>query len=73
MEIQCSHQMDQAKKKKVDTIMNRILDGSESFQDDINFNHHWIKNVHMPATIYYASNQIFCKTRFHKLADDFKQ
>ena len=53
--------------------MNRILDGIESFQGDINFNHHWIKNVHMPATIYYASNQIFCKTRFHKLADDFKQ
>ena len=60
-------------KKKVDTIMNRILDGSESFQGDINFNHYWIKNVHMPATIYYASNQIFCETRFHKLADDFKQ
>lgn len=72
MEIQCSHQMDQAK-KKVDTIMNRILDGSESFQGDINFNHRWIKNVHMPATIYYPSNQIFCKTRFHKLTDDFKQ
>ena len=53
--------------------MNRILDGSESFQGDINFNHHWIKNVHMPATIYYALNQIFCKTRFHKLTDDFKQ
>ena len=47
--------------------MNRILDGSESFQGDINFNHHWIKNVHMPATIYYASNQNFLQNKISQI------
>ena len=52
--------------------MNRILDGSESFQGDINFNHHWIKNVHMPVTIYYASNQNFLQKKISQISRWFQ-
>ena len=47
-------------KNYVDTIVNNILKGSETFQGDINMNNNHIKNVHTPSSNNGAVNKAFC-------------
>ena len=47
-------------KNYVDTIVNNILKGSETFQGDIHMNNNHIKNVHTPTSNNGAVNKAFC-------------
>lgn len=49
---------------------NNTLNGSETFQGDINFNNDRIKNIHRPVSNYDAVNQLFCDTTYRKLIND---
>ena len=54
----------------INSVANNSLDGSETFQGDINFNNDRIKNIHTPVSNYDAVNQLFCDTTYRKLIND---
>ena len=49
-------------KQYVDTIVNDILSGSETFQGNINMNNNRIKNLHTATSNNDAVNKSFCDT-----------
>ena len=53
-------------KKYVDTIVNNILKGSETFQGDINMNKNHIKNVHTSTSNNGAVNKAFVRQHAKK-------
>ena len=57
---------DASNKKYVDTIVNNILKGSETFQGDINMNNNHIKNVYTSTSNNGAVNKAFCETTCKK-------
>lgn len=54
----------------INSAANNTLDGSETFQGDVNFNNHRIKNVHTPVSNYDVVNKLFCETTYRKLTND---
>lgn len=58
---------DAINKKYVDSIVNDILKGSETFQGDINMNNNHIKNVHTPTSNNGVGNEAFCETTYKKI------
>ena len=54
----------------INSAANNTLDGSETFQGDVNFNNHRIKNVHTAVSNYDVVNKLFCETTYRKLTND---
>ena len=63
---------DENNKRYVDTVANSILDGSESFQGDINEDNHRVMNVHTPVSSSDELNKLLCETRYRKTTNNNK-